>query len=77
MDLQLGGKRAIVTGANSLPQAWAIFVNSSTANKESPPRSKKLSSGRIDGRCSTLSQMGVSTSAMVEADMIFTQHPLE
>src|SRR5436190_14708767 len=62
----------MVTGDSSRPHTFAISLKSSTANDESPPRSKKLSSTRISGNCSKRCQMGVSTSIIAEVGLCFT-----
>src|SRR5437773_4868847 len=60
-----------VTGVQTC--ALPIFsLKSSTANDESPPRSKKLSSTRTPGNCSKRCQMGVSTSIIAEVGLCFT-----
>src|SRR5690349_22592499 len=62
----------MVTGDSSRPHTFAISLNSSTANEESPPRSKKLSSTRTPGNCSRRCQMGVSTSIIAEVGLCVT-----
>src|SRR6266566_6691226 len=65
----------MVTGGSSRPQATAISLNSSRANEESPPRSKKLSSTSMEGCCSTRCQIVVSTSRIVVVDSSFMGSP--
>ena len=55
----------------SRPKASPMALNTSSAVAESPPSSKKLSSGPIEGSCSTRCQILASTSIVAEADVFF------
>src|SRR5580700_10867408 len=64
----------MVTGGSSRPHALAISLNNSTAIEESPPNSKKLSSGRIGECCSRRCQIGVRVSIMVAVELFLALH---